>query len=192
MRVHVASAAWRTSVAVLAMVLANAAAAAAQLTAAVITPVEWPRPVYPQIAESARVSGDVEVAVEVRPDGTVASARAVSGPRLLTQAAEDAARRVVFTCGQCTEALNRYSLFVTFRLSAQEQPPLVGPLVVSPTQGWVTVVLPRLEDQAVYYPVRLVRSIKCAYLWRCQPAAERAHAANCLWLWPCGPRPTYQ
>jgi TonB family protein len=192
MRPHVKAAARHTSVAVLAIVLAHAAAAAAQSSEAVITPVEWPRPVYPQIAQSARVSGDVEVAVDVRPDGTVASVQVMSGPPLLSPAVEDAVRRVRFECRHCSEALNRYSLYVTFRLSDGEQSPQVAPLVVSPTQGWVTVVMPGVEPELyINTRRRLVRGIKCAYLWRCQPEAERARAANCLWLWPCGPYHAY-
>ena len=183
---------WRTFVAMLVMVLVNAAAAAAQSNEAVITPVEWPRPVYPQIAQSARVSGDVEVGVDVRPDGTVASAKAASGPPLLTQAAEDAARRVVFTCRQCREALNRYSLYVTFRLQDQEQRPQATPLAISPTQGWVTVVAPvPLINGGPGPPDPPTRGIKCLFLWRCDPPPQRARAAECLWLWRCGGRYRY-
>ena len=182
----------RTIVATFALALANAGAAAAQSSEAVITPVEWPRPVYPQIAQSARVSGDVEVGVDVRPDGTVASAKAANGPPLLHQAAEDAVRRVRFDCRGCTEALNRYSLYVTFQLQDQEQRPQPTSLVISPTQGWVTVVAPVPFINGGPGPVDPpTRGIKCLFLWRCDPPPQRARAAECLWLWRCGGRYTW-
>lgn len=189
MRACVKASPWRISVATLAMVLAHAAVSYAQPSEPIITPVEWPRPVYPQIAQSARVTGDVEVGIDVRPDGTVASVRAVSGPPLLTQAAEAAARRVAFSCRRCTEALNRYSLYVTFRLSLQDEPPHGMPLVVSPTQGWVTVVAPVPligGGPALVDGDGRARGVKCLFLWRCDPPPRRARAAQCLWLWRCG------
>ena len=135
-----------------------------------IVPIDWPRPVYPQIAQSARVQGDVEVAVDVRRDGSVAAAEVVRGVPLLNQAVVDAARRARFECRGCGDALNRYSLYVTFRLVSQDQQPsTVEPLVVSPTQGWVTVIMPPPEVQPnVYYVNRLVRGPRCLYLWRCE------------------------
>lgn len=39
--------------------------------------------VYPQIARAAHIAGDVQVELEIRQDGTVESANAVSGPPLL-------------------------------------------------------------------------------------------------------------
>jgi hypothetical protein len=53
-----------------------------------VVPIRLARPAYPAIALSARVSGDVEVAVGVRADGTVESAvtgrgahHSITGPR---------------------------------------------------------------------------------------------------------------
>jgi hypothetical protein len=60
----------------------SATVASAQ-TAAAIVPIEWPRPVYPQIAQSARVTGKVELAVDVRPDGSVAAVEALAVRRVL-------------------------------------------------------------------------------------------------------------
>ncbi|MFN3418737.1 MAG: TonB family protein [Pyrinomonadaceae bacterium] len=53
-------------------------------------------PVYNTIARQARVEGVVTVEVEINTDGDVVSANAVSGPTMLRQAAEDAARRSKF------------------------------------------------------------------------------------------------
>ena len=56
-----------------------------------------PLPVYPLDAKEARVSGTVVVQVEVDESGNVAKAEAVSGPVMLREAAEDAARAARFS-----------------------------------------------------------------------------------------------
>ena len=56
-----------------------------------------PLPVYPAAAKEARVSGTVAVQVEVDESGNVAKAEAVSGPVMLREAAEDAARSARFS-----------------------------------------------------------------------------------------------
>ncbi len=52
-----------------------------------------PAPVYPTAAATARVQGQVTIQAEVDRDGSVASARVVSGPPLLRDAALDAVLR---------------------------------------------------------------------------------------------------
>ena len=52
-----------------------------------------PAPAYPQAAAAARVQGQVTIQAEVDRDGSVASARVVSGPPLLRDAALDAVLR---------------------------------------------------------------------------------------------------
>lgn len=56
-----------------------------------------PQPLYPPAAKEARVSGMVTVEVEVDESGRVAKAEAVSGPEMLREAAEDAAREAQFS-----------------------------------------------------------------------------------------------
>src|SRR6266446_5056695 len=53
-------------------------------------------PAYPQLAKAARVSGAVVVVVTVNEDGSVTSARAVSGHPLLKDAAVQAAQGWTF------------------------------------------------------------------------------------------------
>jgi TonB family protein len=55
-----------------------------------------PRPVYPPIAEAARVSGDVVLAVTIQTDGHVSKARVVSGAAMLQQASIDAVKRTIY------------------------------------------------------------------------------------------------
>jgi TonB family protein len=52
----------------------------------------WVRPDYPQDAIDHDVTGDVDIDLSIAPDGTLVSARAVSGPQVLHADAEKAAR----------------------------------------------------------------------------------------------------
>ncbi|HEX8130942.1 MAG TPA: TonB family protein [Pyrinomonadaceae bacterium] len=58
---------------------------------------EMPKPLYPQTARRALVTGIVTVEVVVDVSGKVIGARAVSGPEMLRDAAERAARMAKFT-----------------------------------------------------------------------------------------------
>ena len=55
-----------------------------------------PAPRYPAAAKAAGVSGTVVVNIEVDESGAVAKAEAASGPLMLREAAEDAAREARF------------------------------------------------------------------------------------------------
>jgi len=59
--------------------------------------IEMPKPVYPEMARRARMAGVVTVEVMIDASGKVIGARAVSGPDLLRDAAERAARQAKFT-----------------------------------------------------------------------------------------------
>ncbi|MCA1564240.1 MAG: TonB family protein [Acidobacteria bacterium] len=59
--------------------------------------IEMPKPVYPELARRARLTGVVTVEVVVDASGKVIGARAVSGPDILREAAERAARQAKFT-----------------------------------------------------------------------------------------------
>ncbi|HEY9283811.1 MAG TPA: energy transducer TonB, partial [Pyrinomonadaceae bacterium] len=56
-----------------------------------------PRPLYPERARRAGVAGSVSVEVTIDESGRVISARAVSGPMMLRDAAVLAARQARFT-----------------------------------------------------------------------------------------------
>lgn len=56
-----------------------------------------PHPPYPPAAKAVGASGPVNVQVMIDEEGTVVSAKAISGHLLLRKAAEDAARRAKFT-----------------------------------------------------------------------------------------------
>src|ERR1700693_6002552 len=56
--------------------------------------------------------------LDVRQDGSLESARAVSGPPLLRQAALDSAQQSQFECRGCGEAVTSYQVVYTFELGA--------------------------------------------------------------------------
>jgi hypothetical protein len=67
-----------------------------------VVPLELSRPSHPPIAVAARISGDVEVRVSVRRDGSVEAAVPVGvPPRLLVAAALKAAEATRFNCKDC-------------------------------------------------------------------------------------------
>jgi periplasmic protein TonB len=59
--------------------------------------IEMPKPIYPELARRAKMTGIVTVEVVIDASGKVIGARAVSGPDILREAAERAARQAKFT-----------------------------------------------------------------------------------------------
>jgi TonB family protein len=56
-------------------------------------------PIYPEIAKRMHVSGVVHIEATVAPDGTVTAAKATTGNKMLSLAAEDAVKRWKFVPG---------------------------------------------------------------------------------------------
>lgn len=98
-------------------------------------------PVFPQLARQARIMGDVEIKIEIRKDGSVASAEVVSGHPMLKQAALESAQKSKFLCMGCSEEVTSYSLTYTFGFRND-------------------------RDGGCGYK-RRQRSLKCLELWRC-------------------------
>jgi hypothetical protein len=137
-------------------------------------------PVYPQIARTAHIAGDLVLTVEVKQDGTVESAVLVSGPPLLARVAIQSAERSQFECRNCGAEPTQIELTYTFRLvdggccvspegtSKSESPSSPSEVIpsVSQSQNHITVIdyTGCTCDMA---PVWKVRSWKCLYLWRC-------------------------
>ncbi len=134
---------------------------------------------YPPLARQTRITGNVELRLDVRPDGSVASAVAISGHPLLKQPALENAQRSQFACIDCAEEVHSYRLVYTFELgpasgcfdqvqrssSNPEQPyPRISQSpgrVTIIDQPWVTC------DAAGTITYNKARSIKCMYLWKC-------------------------
>jgi TonB family protein len=135
-------------------------------------------PAYPPLARQTRISGDVQLDLKIRQDGSVDSVEVTSGHPLLQQAAIDSAKRSRFDCTGCTESLTSSSLVYTFELFGQGNCCAVTPAPPSsnePSQSFPRVVHSQnhitVRDQPMCFcdagPDRKVRSMKCLYLWRC-------------------------
>jgi TonB family protein len=103
-----------------------------------ITLTDLSPPVFPQLARQARIMGDVQIQLEIRKDGSVASAKVVSGHAMLKQAALESAQKSRFLCSGCSEEVNSYLFTYTFGF--------------------------RNDGDCGY---QRQRSLKCLNLWRC-------------------------
>ncbi|MBI3477919.1 MAG: TonB family protein [Acidobacteria bacterium] len=131
-------------------------------------------PIYPPLARQARITGDVDVTVVVRSDGTVESARLLNGHPMLAVAALDSAKRSKFECRGCTEAVTSYALKYKFQIisrgsprdcdSFKDQSPAPE---LDPSRHEVVVSGFAQEICDPAGTLFRVRSGKCWYLWRC-------------------------
>jgi TonB family protein len=67
---------------------------------------ELSRPSYPPLARQTRISGDVDLMLSIRPNGSLESAVVISGHPLLAQTALDSAQHTRFECRKCSETVN--------------------------------------------------------------------------------------
>jgi TonB family protein len=138
------------------------------------------QPVYPPLARQTRITGDVELILEVKADGGLESASVVSGHPLLKQAALDSARRSQFECRNCTQGVRSFQMFYSFQLgptsycaetsetSKGDEKEVPYPRLIQ-SQSHVTVIDQPVGtcDPAFTVTGTKVRSAKCLYLWRC-------------------------
>lgn len=159
-----------------------------------VSVVNLSNPVYPPLARTARVWGDVEIALKIRKNGTVASAVVSSGHPLLQQAALDSAQKSAFECRGCVDETTDYTLTYSFQILAGPGWPCPedGSVRVTQTGDRITLVAqPRMIS--IYFATYRVRSSKCFYLWKCglRGGGEdyyfyRVRSPRCLGLWACG------
>lgn len=132
---------------------------------------------YPPLARQTRISGDVDMLVEITKDGSVKSAVAVKGHPLLTVAAIDSAQKSEFQCAGCDAEGSSIHLIYTFHLEDAD-PCTLPEKNPSPQQNAVVFRVAQshnhitVTDQASGFcdPVGTiikVRSMKCLYLWHC-------------------------
>jgi TonB-like protein len=135
-------------------------------------------PVYPLIARTAHISGDVELMLQVRQDGRIESATVVSGPPLLQKSALTSANQSLFECHGCNAEPTAYRLVYSFQLvesgcCAEEvskttdgrPPPTYPQTTQSPNRVAVIDQAACICDPAGQ--IGKVRSLKCLSLWRC-------------------------
>jgi len=174
------------------VVLATFATAGGQgLDQSRVVPIELASPVYPPIAISARVSGDVAVLVRVGPDGVVADVEVLKGTPLLNEAATSAAMASRFDCRECDGTTGSHTITYSFQFDVPPRPPEIG--TDSGTRVHVTAQSPVVH---ILFSYLSVRSAKCLYLWHCGSEwggmefyNYRIRSSRCAWLWKCGWRP---
>ena len=139
-------------------------------------------PVFPPLARVARVLGDVEIALQIRQDGSVESAEVVSGHPLLKAAALESARQSKFECHECREALTRYAVLYTFGYTTTQHCCQLQENSAAPDQG----AEPRAGISQSQNHIRILAEPFCT----CDPSADimRVRSAKCLYLWHCGRR----
>ncbi len=137
-------------------------------------------PSYPPLALQTRVTGEVELILQIEPDGRVQSATVVRGHPLLTQAALDSALHSQFECRNCGPKVESYRILYSFGLgptryctgtsespeNTQQEDPYPRLIRV---QNHVTIIEQPVGtcDLAFTVTRKKVRSAKCLYLWRC-------------------------
>lgn len=151
-------------------------------------------PIYPAIARTARISGEVEIRLGIRKDGSVDSAVPLSGHELLRQAAMDSARQSQFECRRCTDEVTSYSLVYSFQFTGEAACNRQTNVQFNPVEKRIVVTADVPEIIVDYENIR-VRSAKCLYLWACgfrwggeDTYFYRVRSAKCVYLWKCGLR----
>jgi TonB family protein len=147
------------------------------LEAAVIT--KFSPLIYPPLAHQTGISGEVVIKLDVRPDGSVASATVISGHPILSPVALKSALESQFACPDCGQEVHWYRLVYKFEL-----PPAIGCAAVedkssasqeqaypraTQSRGQVLIVLGRIKicDPVTTIKYARVRSVRCLYLWKC-------------------------
>jgi len=125
---------------------------------------------YPAIAESARMTGTVNIRVGVRPDGSVSETALLDGVPLLN----DAASAAVFECRQCTEPVTPHTITFVFSF-----PNGFGN---APPPTW------KQTGDANSEVTVLGANHLCDH---CPGIPSQVRAARCLWLWRCGTTYSY-
>jgi hypothetical protein len=127
-------------------------------------------PAYPPLARQTRISGDVQLDLKIRQDGSVESLEVFSGHALLAPAALDSAKQSHFRCNDCSDSLTPYRMVYTFQFVDTEHCCSTTQAdLPKPTQAENHITL-FARVSCICDPAETttkVRSIKCLYLWHC-------------------------
>lgn len=134
-------------------------------------------PTYPRLAQQARITGAVEIALRIRPEGTVESAEIISGHPMLKDAALESARQSQFECKECTQALTSYRLTYRFDIAPRDPPKTC----TEPEQTPSPAKMDTLKHEVTVF---------ASGMWTCDPRVEliRVRSVKCLYLWKCDVR----
>src|SRR5438874_2243984 len=104
-----------------AIMLMSATAASAQEHKISVQKYELPQ--YPTIARQAHIEGDVKLTLEMTADGSISSAKILSGHPMLTQTSLDAIRKWRFHWDDCAYGANFKHVFTfTFKQGEEMKP----------------------------------------------------------------------
>jgi hypothetical protein len=135
--------------------------------------IHLPPPIYPPMALAAHVFGEVELTIRLRPDGTLDSSEAKSGPPMLREPAVESTKQTKFICQDCQQSTNSFKLIYRFELGET--------LYCTATRASGYPRVTQLAD---------VITIADQPMGTCDPAGTvekvRARSARCLFLWQCG------
>lgn len=127
-------------------------------------------PVYPPYAMAARVSGEVDLKITLKPDGTPRTVQVGSGPQNLRQAAVESATRSRFEVAPGNSAGESYQLIYRFVLDEArgcgQDRDKSYPHIHYESNTITISEQPMTTCDPVAEPTR-VRSIKCLFLWKC-------------------------
>jgi TonB family protein len=142
-----------------------------------------PAPIYPPLARTARVIGDVQINLSINADGTIKSATIATGHPLLVQAALDSVKQSRFDCRGCIEGSSNSEIVTySFRMSAREPDPCCcssgkpqpdSLLQVSKSGDHIVLtgppgcICPDECTRASALKHAQFRSVKCLFLWKC-------------------------
>jgi len=143
------------------------------------------RPTYPPLARQARISGDVELMLRIRQDGSIESAVVVSGHPLLAQSAIDSAQHSRFECRICSETLTSLRFVYTFQLIAPET--CCGAKEDGTEKNESSDQIPRVTQSLN----RVTLLARAGPVCICDPGPDvkyKVRSAKCLYLWRCGTR----
>lgn len=133
-------------------------------------------PPYPEVARLAHITGDVELRLTIRQDGSVGSINVTTGPPLLQKAAVDSVRASRFDCRDCSGTTD-YAIVYTFQIDGDCACPVQGQTANSPAAAY-----PRIAE--AQNRVTITAHIVCT----CDPASDfrKKRSMKCLYLWRCG------
>jgi hypothetical protein len=127
-------------------------------------------PAYPPLARQTRISGDVQLDLKIKQDGSIDSLEVFSGHPLLAPAALDSAKQSHFRCNDCSESPTSYRLVYTFQFVDIEHccsSNLASLPKASQSENHITVFTRPISICDPAETTTKVRSLKCLYLWHC-------------------------
>lgn len=133
------------------------------------------RPVYPRVAQLARIQGSAHIEIRLEPGGKISVVSSSGDHGLLVEAAKQALEGSQLSCDNCNGKSGVFTINFEYKLVAR---PSASPcsdnessaVLDSATHVTVSAKMPCVYGYGLV--VRKVRGPKCLYLWRC---AQRSH-----------------